>query len=356
MRAGLETNIATAIAIGQATSTPNFGFLLPARLPESTGSTTNVSTEAGLTSALGSVANGSIINITANITGGGSGDTLDITRVASSSAPITITCNPGVVISNYNQVNVTGAYLRLRGLDIADATGPNTTAFGVKFDTNAHDNEMDGCTVRGSLNSGILVGLDSTNKHQIWNCVIHNCGSDTNQDHGIYFDQTGGVTGCVVANTLIYDCQAYGIQAYPHASDLIITCCTIDGGVTRGGIVVGSENGDTDDMIIVGVISTNAPWYSIDIYDPTHGDTGNNAYDCIAFGSSLGSYRADSSITYTNCVTSDPLYVNRAAKNFRLQSSSPAISAVQSARYGYVPSRDILGTLRTTADAGCYAH
>jgi len=324
-----------------------FGGFLPPRLPESTGSTINVASMAALTSAVNTAPTGSIINLTANINGGGAQVNFD--RVASSAAPITITSNPGVVISNYSQWYLAQcAYIRFRGLEF---TGGDCA---IKPTASSHDIEIDGCHIHNMTGQGILVTSSAYNV-QIWNCRIHNCGDETNLDHGIYFGYARG--DCVIANNLLYDNWAYNLQVYPDCPNIIVTCNTLDGDTpsnpdTRGGMVLGSESGLTTNTKTVGLIGTNAAFFAVRNYHP---GSGNNVYDSIGYGNSLGDFEAGTGVTYTNCVHADPLYVNRAAKNFHLQGGSPAIDFVDPARYGYVPPLDIDGNPRVTADAGCYA-
>lgn len=351
------------LAPGAAPPPATYGDDLPDRLAESAGSTINVASTAALTAALGSAANGSIINITASLNGGG--QQLQISRVASAAAPITITCDPGVLITNFSQWYVTGQYLRFRGLDIS-----GSTLAGIKFDGAANNNEIDSCVIHNNLKMGILVYcVTYPDNIQIWNCIIYGNGSTSNGilDHGIYFGTAAlnGARRCVVANCLLYDNCTFNLQIYPHTPGVIVTCCTGDGGVvhptfahTRGGFVYSDDNhAETHDCLTVGCISTNAPnFYGFGTVGTFVG-ANNNFYDCIGFGDSAGSFDpvASKMIFDASCTTVDPLYENRAAKNFHLQGGSPAIDYVDPARYGYVPPLDIDGNPRVTADAGCYA-
>lgn len=329
----------------------DFGNLLPPRLAESAGATVNVSTVSALQNALSSAANGSIITITANLNGGGS--QLNFSRSASAAAPITITCNPGVVLSNFSQFYISsGGYLRFLGLEL-DGFGPA----GFKITGSAHDIEIDGCHIHDADRQGILVTSGASNI-QIWNNIIHDNGSTSNGnlDHGIYFAYASGA--CVIANNLVYHNMAYNVQIYPNSPNVIYTCNTCDdhnasnGSNARGGTVIGSESLQTTNTITVGYIGTNAAWYAVRNHHP---GSGNNVYDSLGFDNALGDFQTGSGITYTNCVHADPLYVNQAARDYHLQGGSPAIDFIDPARYGYVPPTDLEGTPRVTADAGCYA-
>lgn len=345
--ADVGSKLRSKVVAADGGGAPTYGASLPARLPESTGSTTVVTTLNQLTSAIASASDGDIIQISGTISGGGA--TLSIGRDATALAPITI---QGGKLSGFTRVSVSGAsYVWLRGIEITAFTGD-----GIKIDGGSHHIEIDGCHVHHGYRQGILVGSStavSTNI-QLWNNTINNCGNTTSLDHGIYFNTTS--TDCVIANNLIYDNWAYNVQIYPNSPGVIYTCNTIDGGIVqpnaRGGTVLSSEANLTDDTITVGYIGTNAAGWG---FNAAHPGTGNNVYDSLGFGNGSGDFRTDAGVTYTNCDHADPLYVNRAAKDYHLQGGSPAIDHIQAARYGYVPPYDKDGVARVTADAGCYA-
>jgi len=138
-----------------------FGALLPARLIESPGSVVNVSTLSALTSALSSASNGSIINITSSLNGGGVAYT--ITRNATSAAPIMITSSPGVLLTNFAMIEVRGSYLRFRGLDVGFGT-----IDGIKINVSANNIEVDHCLIHNAALNGINI-QDSPANIQIWN-------------------------------------------------------------------------------------------------------------------------------------------------------------------------------------------
>lgn len=345
------------------------GGLLPARIGVSTGSVTNVATLAALTSALSSVPNGSVINITANIVGVGTPNYYVISRNAASGAPITITCDPGVTITGFTQWNIRGSYLRFLGLDIGYTVGDPSVAAALdpccfKIDTNANHIEIDGCRIHNAGRMGINIQASPTDI-QIWNNTIYSNGSTGNGilDHGVYWAYARG--NSVLANNLIYDNCAFNVQLYPDAPGVIVTCNTIDGGVvhstfseSRGGMIYADTDGATlANTITVGCLSTNAPnFFGFGTVSDFYAGLNNQFYDCIGYNDAAGSFDPVASKLIFNaaCVTADPLYINRAAKNFHLAAGSPAIGKIQIAQYGYVPPLDKDGNPRITADAGCY--
>lgn len=349
-----------SLTVPTASAPPTFGSSLPARIAQSTGSVTNVATTAELTSALSSVANGGIINITANLNGGGA--ILTITRAGSAAAPVTITSDPGVLITNFYQWNIRGSYLRFKGLNIGSAT-----LDGIKIDTGANHIEIEKCKVHNSSRQGIIIGGagDQIADVQIWDSEIYINGTTgagfNNLDHGVYATNTLRLT---IANTLFYgNPNGFAMQIYPECVDTIITCCVSDEQLnTLGGgggpLVIGSETGQAvTNLTAVGLLLTNGQLAACHIWAPSGSTRTNiNVYDSIAYLTGSPQFETASGVTYTNCANAsvDPLYVNRTARDYTLQAGSPAISKIQSARYGYVPALDKNGVARVTPDAGCY--
>lgn len=152
---------------------------------------------------------------------------------------------------------------------------------------------------------------------------IHNCGRlpATNHDHGIYIsDSTSGT----IRNNAIYDNADRGVQLYPNAKNIQIYNNTIDGngqGVNFG--ETSANNVYHDNVITNSNLRWNAEWYALT-------GTGNVIRDNCLYATNPG-HTADGGIqdydrdrvTLTNNTVGDPRYVNRAGKDFRLQSGSP---------------------------------
>ena len=320
---------------------------------------------------LNSVPNGSTIRITQSINMGGA-SWVNFGRIASATAPITITSSPGVVISgvgNDGWQTWTSAYMRFRGLEFANCTS-TLKITGYPNQWTCHDIEIDGCYFHNNTKQGLFIGseqLPHVYNVQVWNCKFFHNGSDVNYDHNLYWDASAG-THNVLANCLFEDPYAYNFQLYPQAKGIIVTCCTVNGYQShpdqRGSIAVGtsdyhiSQGTATTRITIVGTIASNGYYPGFHAQGPDSSFRSplapNNTYDSIAYNNSLGSYDGPTT-TYTHMSTSNPLYVNPGSRDFRLQAGSPAINYIAAARYGYVPPKDIKGNTRVTADAGCYA-
>jgi len=212
-------------------------------------------------------------------------------------------------------------------------------------------------TTTSTLHEGILMtsGGGPNPTVQIWdNEFVGNGSIVTNLNHCIYFSAAG--TNSVIANNVIRDMAAgYGIQLYPNADGVIVTCNTIDSNSNRSGIIIGGDGaGNTSNVRVIGNIITNCQGGVNILWEGTPG-TGNNVSDNIGDNSGTD-FASGSGVTNTNNLSStDPLYTNPGANDFTLQEDSPAFDHVDASREGFVPVLDRVGNARTTADAGAYA-
>lgn len=331
-RVVLDTDVVPPVA---------FGDDLPARIPDSAGTTTiHVFALSELEAAIATVNPDEIISIDSDIFGFNRQLNVDCDGTLG-----TIEITGTGVLSGFSQINVTGSFVCLRGLEIVG----NTVA-GIKVSSGADSIEIDQCHIHDNVKTGILVASPCSNV-QIWNNVIHDNGT-TIADQGIAFAYARG--DCVVGSNVVYKNGGYNIQVYPDAPGLILTCNTVDDAQVVGGTVVGSTPGalQTMNTISVGNLITRAVGYGVDLYYP---GPGNNTYDALGFDNALGDFRAGTGMNYINCTHADPDFVDWSAGDYHLNGGSPAIDYVDPARYGFVPPTDIEGNVRVTADAGAYA-
>lgn len=349
-----------------------FGTALPARIPQSTGTHYYVAAAGGNDAANGLTPgtawatiqhafntvplNGSIINLLAGTYSGGF-DIATWARAGSPANPVTLQSYPGDPVVITRRLMITGgSYLRVRGIEIVGAHD------GVKANGGAHHCELDGLRVHGCVNQGLVFGAagDVASDFQVWNSRVYQNGdgSQPNQQHGIY---TANMLRAVLANLLVYDNDfGLGLQLYPNLRDSIVTHCTIDEHLLAGPIVLGGEGGDivTGNRIHGCVLTRSSIGNGWPAVNPTGAGTfsGNQGFDSLGWQVATPAFPDRAGMTFTNCndASVDPLYVNLAARDYRLRSGSPAINLAAS-RPEYVPALDIDGNPRATADAGCYA-
>lgn len=321
-----------------------FGALLPPRLPESTGPIVTVRTDSELRAAAGtSTPPGTRVRIEGVIRG--SGD-LYFRCNGTAQAPITFE-GPGT-ITGYGRVYTSGSYIRHRGYEVTGCRDLTITAPSVRAEYDriySHHNQKQGIIVSSNVSGW-----------QIWNSRFQHNGEEDNYDHGGYISTAS--PGCVIANCVFDDNWAYNLQVYPDCKDLIVTCCTIDGGQRqeheRGGIVLG-DPGRSQRNRFIGIVSTRAPYNGVLRPYTADGD-GNEMFDSVGWGNSDTNFPARGGIRYENCVTvQESPYVNVESGDYRPRPGGPLVGRIQPARYGWVPPFDINGKPRVTADAGAYA-
>lgn len=265
-------------------------------------------------------------------------------NTGTASAPVTLTTYPGdaratlqlrlSIKDGADYVTVTDV-----NLDARTSSLPSPTLRG----DHALFDDVD-VTSNGTAQICFNLGLnpDTANYNVIRNSRIHNCG-DPNDDqstvhhHGIY---VGSGTGNQVLDNFIYDNAGRGIQFYPDAHDSVVTGNVIDGnnqGVDFSGDVFYPDNSPPVSLVSTGnrvernivtnslreniyslwldggVVDANAPkgWANV-ANDNCVWNAGTSNVNTVAGGFNPSRNRV-----------ADPLYVNRAAKNFALQAGSP---------------------------------
>jgi len=356
---------------------PDFGANLPARIAESSGSTFFISTtgndttgdgsqslpwltpsKALSTVALGSriFARGGVYNLTGDHTWNRVGTAGTVTTLESFTDEL--------ADFSGGRFNINGGkYLRLRNFIKRDSQ--LAVEDNIKIQAGAQFIDIDKLVIKDSHRQGFLVQGDTTSDWQIWNTKFVTNGTTDNLDHGMYV--AASASG-LIANCVFDRNQAYGIQLYPNADNIIVVTTTFDGhtgfGASQasslGAITISGEATKTENSFIMGCLMTNGSkavnqfWGSGVPVDPNK----NDVQDCIGGGNSTATeFDTQLGVVYAR-ITQDtnPLYVNQGAQDFHLDDGSPAIDYIDAVNYDWIPPTDIEGTVRVTADAGAYAY
>ena len=240
------------------------------------------------------------------------------------------------------------AYVRFEGLTFHGATGSSTTnvyAWG-----NAHDIELSRCESRNSQRQGFFSEKTNSRLHIIGCRFHHNGGSGPTQlDHNIYIQ---GSYNAVIGNVLEGAVNGNGIQVYPSSDHVVIASNTITGNF-REGIIIGSDGSTTTTAsTIVNNIITNSQTAIATYWGGSTG-SGNVARNNLAYGNSSGAFTG-SGISYSANSTANPQYVNAAAGDLHLQSTSPALGIADPL---YTPLTDLDSLTRPLGgapDLGAY--
>jgi parallel beta-helix repeat protein len=265
---------------------------------------------------------------------------LSWTRSGEASAPITIAAYPpekGQVVVK-TQLALRGDHLRLVGL-VVDANRSlssfdDACTGSVNILVSGDDVELIGVEVRNSRMSGIFVS--GAGNLKIVRSSIHDNGSHPNLDHGIY---VGSSTSLLIANSVFGHNLAYGIHIYPHHTfnARILQNTVVENG--RSGIVISGDS--ADNVIANNILAFNKDYgareFNLD------GD-GNVLIRNLVYGNGRGKfYLPDEKMTERDSVDGDPRFVDRANRDFKLRSDSPALS--RAAREWSRPT-DFRGTTR----------
>ena len=164
---------------------------------------------------------------------------------------------------------------------------------------------------------------------------IHDCGAraNGNQDHAIYVSQSIGAT---ITGNVIWNAAAYAIHLYPSADNSSVTHNVIDGS-GYGGVIFSSDQaagtGRVSDYNDVSYnVITRGTRLGVQAWWGASGvGTGNTATHNCLYGNAGGDFGGGgdlAAIALSANVNANPLFVNAAARDYRLGAGSGCLAVV----------------------------
>lgn len=263
------------------------------------------------------------------------------------SAPITITAYPGEQPVITGRFKLSGSWVTVSQLRFLGSTAANSNGVLVYVSGADHVSLVDDELTHANM-SAIYAGDPGNGSDYLtiardW---IHDNGTHTNHDHGIYLGT--GAHGAIVDDVITGN-FARGIQCYPDCDYTLIANNTVAGNA-RAGIQVGDESGESSDgnTIVNNVVASNGD-VGIRSYWGGAAGVGNVARDNLSWGNSGGN-TAGPGIDFSGNLSVDPHFVG--SGDYQLTAGSPALDV---ALTSYAPALDFLGHARgALPDLGAY--
>jgi hypothetical protein len=257
-------------------------------------------------------------------------DELDVRRGGRNGAPIRLRSFPGerarlvgIVHVREGANNVVFSRLTFEGTGGANTIKIYSHDVVVEYSDITNTWRGQSCMILGSDEAGAAVRTIVRRNR------FHECGDpdNDNKDHSIYAANLQG--GRIIGNRF-WNHTARAIQLYPNADRNLVARNVIDGGPpsVRGGIVIGSEDeySSSGNVIERNIIAYATEW---NVYTNWNGATGTDnvvRYNCIWAGGEGNIETDDGGLRAHGNVIANPLFVNRAARDYRLRRASPCRS------------------------------
>jgi parallel beta-helix repeat protein len=259
-------------------------------------------------------------------------DQVIIRRGGKPGAPIRLRSLPGTRATLRGRLTigpsasyVVVAWLNLDGRNSIGGASPTVLGDRAVFrgnDVTNYNTEI--CFILGSLSRGYVAEGTVIDGNR-----IHNCGKlpPQNQDHGIYLEYARDTR---IVNNYIYDNADRGIQLYPDADGTLVANNVIDG--NGEGIIFSGSGSLASDRNTVrdNVIANSAVRYNVEYYYSSGGATGEGnvvTRNCLWNGAQGDIIGDGIAFTASDNIVADPLYLDRASKDFRLRAESPCLHA-----------------------------
>jgi Right handed beta helix region len=249
---------------------------------------------------------------------------VEIVKGGTTVAPVTITSFPGerATIAGRVYVAETANHLVVQQLDLDgrnEGNLPSPTVNGdfVTFRENDVTNQHTSiCFLLGSREWGAARGTVIERNR------IHNCGElpPTNHHHGIYVEMSDGAR---ITDNWIYDNADRGIQLFPDAHDSYVAHNVIDG--NGQGVMFSRQS--SNNVVELNVITNPTIRYTLESFELT--GTGNIARrNCLWSTRHWGNsgVQLEIQVPVLESLVTEPSYVAREVKDFRLQPGSPCIT------------------------------
>lgn len=226
---------------------------------------------------------------------------------------------------------VTLSHLRIDGHDAAPITvqvqgdGALLRRLNITNRNKLNSNNTGSCVLLG------VVGAPAFDPRVV-SSRIHNCGGGNGgHDHAIYSEFT---RRAVIRNNYLYDNPGFGISMYPDTQNALIEHNVIDGNgyENRGNITFSGEEAggeydrdyaSSNNLLRRNIITNARARYNIDSYYPSLQPTGNLVTNNCVWNAPWGNITEEGGFAYMDNVDRDPLYMDRAGKDFRLRDGSP---------------------------------